>query len=116
MGLEWLDALEDVIANFQESRITIGSQIARVVLRGDFRIMLWRPSPSIGHEGVIGVRSRLFGSTMACTTKDVCSEIPEEISHVLEANAEVFQTLLELLPHRLHDHAITLKGALIFQI
>ena len=35
LGLEWLDILGDVIANFRESRLIVISQSTRVVLQGD---------------------------------------------------------------------------------
>ena len=66
MGLEWLDTLGDVIVNFRESRLIVGSQATRVVLQGDPKIVLWGDCSLIYYEGLARAGSGIFGPIMAC--------------------------------------------------
>ena len=110
MGLDWLETLGNVWANFKEATLKMNWQGNRLVLKGDPELCKGGSSfKSIrkiiqeeGHELMIQ-----FCQLKANEQGPVA--VPAELQQVLQEFQDIFQAPSRLPPSWKHDHGITLK-------
>ena len=110
LGLDWLETLGEVWANFKEATLKVNWQGKRVVLKGD-------PELCLGVSSLKSIRKTIQEEGHALmiqfcklgTNEQNPIGAPAEVQQVLQEFQDIFQAPSGLPPSRKHDHGITLK-------
>lgn len=105
LGMEWLENLGEVEANFKELTLKIEGSTSYVV-KGD-------PSLCKGEVSAKTIRKELEeeegGYLVECFLQHLETEVPAGITGVIEDFEDISQDPIGLPPQRRHDHAIVIK-------